>query len=106
MLRFSSSIGSGVGGDGATSTSEENALAATALGHVVRETRQAHGWSQEDLGARAGFHWSYVSSIERGRRNVGLSTLLRLATALEIPAADLAGRAERALRVSKEPRHE
>jgi hypothetical protein len=35
-------------------------------------------------------HFTYVSSIERGRRNLSLQNLLRLAAALDIDPAELA----------------
>ena len=39
------------------------------LGRNVRRLRQEKGWSQEDYADRAGIHRTYVSDIERGRRN-------------------------------------
>jgi transcriptional regulator with XRE-family HTH domain len=47
------------------------------------------GLSQEQLAERAGLHRTYVSSVERGQRNVGLDNILDLAAALEVPAARL-----------------
>jgi transcriptional regulator with XRE-family HTH domain len=40
--------------------------------------------SQEQLAERAELHWTYVSGIERGRRNPGLNILARLAKALHV----------------------
>ncbi len=54
-----------------------------ALGHRIRHLRERLGLSQEELAERANLHWTYVSGLERGRRNPGLSTLVRLASALE-----------------------
>jgi transcriptional regulator with XRE-family HTH domain len=55
-----------------------------ALGHRVREFRERGALSQEQLAERAGLHWTYISGIERGRRNPGLNILARIAKALNI----------------------
>jgi transcriptional regulator with XRE-family HTH domain len=55
-----------------------------ALGVRVRELRERGGWSQEQLAERAELHVTYVSGIERGRRNPGLSILARLAKGLKL----------------------
>ena len=36
-----------------------------------------------------GLHFTYVSSVERGERNLSLENILRLAQALEIDPAEL-----------------
>ena len=48
----------------------------------VRRLRTATGLSQEELAARAGLHRTYISSIERGQRNVSLENIFALASAL------------------------
>lgn len=60
-----------------------------AFGARVRELRTGSGLSQEQLAERSGLHRTYVSSVERGQRNVGLDNILRLAAALDVPAAAL-----------------
>jgi len=55
-----------------------------AFGYRVRELRQRLGLSQERLAERAGLHFTYISGIERGRRNPGLNILARLAKALTV----------------------
>jgi len=55
-----------------------------ALGHRVQDLRARLGLSQEQLAERAELHWTYVSGVERGKRNPGLNTLARLARALKI----------------------
>jgi len=60
-----------------------------AFGARVRALRLARGLSQEQLAERAGLHRTYVSSLERGQRNVGLDNILDLAAALEVPTARL-----------------
>lgn len=60
-----------------------------AFGHRVRALRQACGLSQEQLAEQAGLHRTYVSSLERGQRNVGLDNIMALARALGVPPAYL-----------------
>jgi len=48
----------------------------------LRRLRTATGLSQEELAARAGLHRTYVSSVERGQRNVSLENIFALARAL------------------------
>jgi transcriptional regulator with XRE-family HTH domain len=59
------------------------------FGANVRRVRAERGYSQEELGERAGLHRTYVSSLERGERNVALDNIKRLADALGVSAADL-----------------
>ena len=58
------------------------------VGTRIRELRLAAGISQEELAARADLHRNYVSSIERGQRDVGVGALQRVATALGVSLAD------------------
>jgi transcriptional regulator with XRE-family HTH domain len=55
----------------------------------LAQLRKAKGWSQQDLGVRAGIHAITVSEIERGATDPKQSTLERLAQALDVPVADL-----------------
>ncbi len=50
------------------------------------------GLSQEMLAERAQLHRTYVAHVERGARNVSLSSIHRLARALEVPIAALMAR--------------
>ncbi len=59
------------------------------LGANLRSAREHAGLTQEALGHRADFHPTEVNRIERGRRNPGLLTIVKLAKALDIPAGDL-----------------
>jgi len=54
------------------------------FGNHLRELRLTRGMTQEALGDRAGLHPTYIGGIERGERNLGLSNLLKLATALDV----------------------
>lgn len=52
------------------------------FGPAVRQHRELMRLSQEDLADRAGLDRTYVSGIERGRRNPTLEVLQRLSDAL------------------------
>lgn len=67
---------------------DDNALL-SAFGARVRTARHQIGVSQEELAARAGLDRTYVSGIERGRRNLSLINLCRLATALGVDPSHL-----------------
>jgi transcriptional regulator with XRE-family HTH domain len=62
----------------------------TSLGRAVRELRTARGLTQEALAEAAGLHPRYISDIERGRRNVGIVNLAKLAAALDTDLVGLA----------------
>lgn len=59
------------------------------FGANVRAARQERGWTQEDLAHRTGLATVQVSRIERGRREVRLTTLLRLLKAFEMKPDEL-----------------
>ena len=52
------------------------------LGRGVQKRRQAKGLTQESLAELTGLHRTYICDVERGARNVSLSTLALLAYAL------------------------
>jgi transcriptional regulator with XRE-family HTH domain len=60
-----------------------------ALGREIRRRRLAAGLSQEDLAAASGLHVNYVGGVERGERNCGVKTFLRIAQGLNINPAEL-----------------
>lgn len=55
----------------------------------VRAARKRAGLSQEEVSAASGIHVTEVSRIERGLRDPRVSTMLRLAGALGVPASAL-----------------
>jgi transcriptional regulator with XRE-family HTH domain len=59
------------------------------FGARVRELRVAAGLSQETFADRCGLDRTYISGIERGRRNVSLENLKVLATALNVTLSEL-----------------
>lgn len=70
-------------------SSPQPPTAAVVLGQRVRERRQALGLSQERLVEGTALHWSFVGRIERGKANITLRNILRLADALDMDAGDL-----------------
>jgi len=59
------------------------------LAQKLRLLRFTRGWSQEVLAEHAGLHRTYVSSIERGERNVSLDNLEKLADAFDLSVSEL-----------------
>lgn len=59
------------------------------LGARIRDLRKEKGLSQEQLGERAGFHFSYIGGIERAEKNISLLNLAKIADALEIELHEL-----------------
>ncbi len=59
------------------------------FGERVRTEREAQGLSQEALAARSGVHWTFVGQVERGRRNLNLHNLLKLAAGLGVDPGQL-----------------
>jgi HTH-type transcriptional regulator/antitoxin HipB len=55
------------------------------LGENVRDARKERGWTQEELSARTKLAVVQISRIERGKREIRLSTLIRLLDGLDIP---------------------
>lgn len=55
----------------------------------IRRLRKARGWSQEELADRAERHRTFISQIERSTKSPTLDTVERIATALQVPIADL-----------------
>lgn len=63
--------------------------ATRALGERVRAQRETQGLSQEALAARSGVHWTFLGQVERGRRNLNLHNLLKLAAGLGVDPGEL-----------------
>jgi transcriptional regulator with XRE-family HTH domain len=66
------------------------------LGRRIRELRSKHGWTQEQFAEFCGLHRTYLGHVERGEKNVSLSTVLRVANALGIRISALFGRSQAA----------
>jgi transcriptional regulator with XRE-family HTH domain len=59
------------------------------FGSSIRAARTSQGLSQETLAERSSLHRTYISDVERGARNVTLYSIVRLASALEVPLSSL-----------------
>jgi transcriptional regulator with XRE-family HTH domain len=59
------------------------------LGVTIRLLRQQRGLSQEALAHLAAIDRSYMSGIERGRRNLSVLNMARIAGALRVPLSEL-----------------
>jgi len=64
------------------------------FGRIVKNLREERGISQEILADRADLNRSYVGEVERGTAMPSLSTITKLARALNLSAADLLARYE------------
>jgi transcriptional regulator with XRE-family HTH domain len=64
------------------------------FGRIIKNLREERGISQEILADRADLNRSYVGEVERGTAMPSLSTITKLARALNISAADLLARYE------------
>ncbi|NOU64727.1 helix-turn-helix domain-containing protein [Paenibacillus sp. LMG 31461] len=61
----------------------------TLVGAKVRDIRKQKGLSQEQLGERSGFQFSYIGSLERGEANISLKNLDKIADGLEVNIHEL-----------------
>ena len=55
----------------------------------LRKKRKAMNLTQEDFAKLCGLHRTYIGAIERGERNITLSTLASIASAIEVYPHDL-----------------
>lgn len=60
-----------------------------ALGAAIKEGRLALGVSQEEFAAQLGMHRTQLGHIEQGKKDCRLSTIIRIAKALDLPASSL-----------------
>ena len=59
------------------------------LGERVRNLRLQEGYSQENLAEKCGFDRTYISLIERGRRNPSFFNLMKLVKGLDTSVSKL-----------------
>jgi transcriptional regulator with XRE-family HTH domain len=59
------------------------------VGQNIKKYREARSITQNELSEVCGLHRNYVSSVERGERNLSLNTLEKIASGLNIKAKDL-----------------
>jgi len=54
------------------------------LGERIREFRKSAGLTQEELGEKASLNYKFIGELERGRVNVSLDSLAKIASALDV----------------------
>jgi transcriptional regulator with XRE-family HTH domain len=59
------------------------------FGAVVRELREARGWTQEQLAERSDMNTSYLGFVERGDNVPTLTIIIQIAEGLGVEPADL-----------------
>lgn len=64
------------------------------IGAALRRVRRASGLSQEQLGLEAGVQRNFISLIETGQNQPTISTIARLARAMDMKASELVAEAE------------
>lgn len=65
------------------------------LGRAVARLRREAGYSQEAFALACKVHRTYMTGIERGKHNVSLELLERIAKGLKLDAAQLLAEAEK-----------
>lgn len=68
--------------------------AAEAFGRVLRELRKEAGLTQEALGFEAGMQRNFISLMELGQKQPTITSIIRLAKALDRPAAEIVAKVE------------
>ncbi len=53
-------------------------------GERLKAFRKEKGLSQEDLGFKSSLHRTYISEVERGRRNISIVNISKIAKALKL----------------------
>ncbi len=64
------------------------------VGRNVRALRAARALSQEELAHQAAVHQTYLSGVERGKRNASVLILDRIAKALDVDIEHLFAKLE------------
>lgn len=62
---------------------------AEVFGAVVREWREARGWTQEQLAERSEMNASYLGFVERGDNVPTLTIIIQIAGALQVEPGEL-----------------
>ena len=69
-------------------------LPPVSFGATIRRKREALGFTLEDFAERAHLSPNYIGTVENGRRDPSLSTVLALAKGLKSPPGELLGGAK------------
>lgn len=63
---------------------EQRTPAQIELGNRIRARRKEMGLSQIGLAERTGLHFTFISTVERGERNLSLASLLSIADGIDL----------------------
>ena len=58
------------------------------VGNRIKELRLSKNMSQEDFAYKCGLDRTYITSLERGKRNVSLINLEKIANAFEMSLSE------------------
>lgn len=67
----------------------------TTFGKVLKERREAAGYTQMALATEAGLHLNAVGLLERGKRTANLETVFMLAKTLRVKPSSLVAEVEK-----------
>jgi transcriptional regulator with XRE-family HTH domain len=70
-------------------TNKNRDIILKSFGTRVRQLRKDLGLTQEELSFRCGIHTNYLSSVERGERNIALINIDALARGLGVSISNL-----------------
>jgi transcriptional regulator with XRE-family HTH domain len=72
--------------------SPEDRLIEKFFGQVLYQLRKERELSQEELGFESGYHRTYISQLERGKKSPSLQTIFQLAKALKVEPSEIVER--------------
>jgi transcriptional regulator with XRE-family HTH domain len=64
------------------------------IGDALRKRREARKYSQEGFADKLRMHRAYYGALERGKKNLQLSTLERVCAGLDVPMWEVIREAE------------
>ena len=67
------------------------------FGIVLQQIRKEKGFSQEELGFESGYHRTYISLLERGKKSPSLKTIFQLAKSLGAEPSEIIARIQKNL---------
>lgn len=73
-------------------TKEDNSVSmeiTKAVGSTIRNLRTEQSLSQEELADLTNLHRTYISSVERGKRNISIKNLEKIAKALKVKISNI-----------------
>jgi transcriptional regulator with XRE-family HTH domain len=66
------------------------------IGNLIRELRQEKGLSQEEFASLCKLHRTYVGALERGEKNMTISTAMKITRVLGISLSAFFAKLEKA----------